>query len=237
MDCQNTKNAFLNLVDNESGIKLITPRCQMLDFGKETYNPFSVYDKTIERWLLAIDMFDQDMTAHTLRVTAISLELARLLGLNNHQMACIQYGTLLHDIGKMGIPGSIIQKPGKLTETEYQIVQRHPRYAYEWISKQNYDQETKDIPLYHHERWDGKGYPSQLKGEDIPFLARVVAVVDVWDAVTSDRPYRCAMSQNQAIEIIKSESGKQFDPDIVIAFIGLGLHANRIINYAEALIL
>ena len=196
----------------------------------------SIYDGRIDRWLQALDNYDRGITGHTLRVTAISLQLGRLLGLKKEQLVYIQYGTLLHDIGKLGIPDAIIQKPGKLTPEEYQVVQKHPLYAYEWLAKRNDFQPAKVIPLFHHERWDGTGYPRKLKGREIPLLARVVAVVDVWDAITSDRPYRRAMSNEQAIQLIKSESGTHFDPDIVKAFLKLGLVKSHTVPYSHALI-
>lgn len=194
-------------------------------------------DIKIRTWFQAMDLFDRKITEHTLRVTALSLELGRMLGLNTERLIDIQFGTLLHDIGKLGIPDEIIQKPGSLTPEEYQVVQKHPVYAYEWIAHWGDIQPSYVIPLYHHERWDGTGYPHQLKGQEIPLLARVVAVADVWDAVTSDRPYRRAIDKDKAIEIIQSESGHHFDPELVSVFMNSGTHADRVIPYSEALIL
>jgi HD-GYP domain-containing protein (c-di-GMP phosphodiesterase class II) len=189
----------------------------------------SDYDIRVKRWLRAMDLYDSEITTHTLRVTALSLEMGRFIGLTNDELVYLQYGTLLHDIGKLGIPNTIIQKPGKLSAYEYRVVQQHPIYANEWIGKGEDYEPAKVIPLFHHEKWDGMGYPYGLKGEEIPLLARIVAVVDVWDAITSDRPYRKAMSNSRAINLIKSETGHHFDPAAVDAFFQLGLYqAQRI---------
>lgn len=186
-------------------------------------------DARIERWLRAMDLYDCEMTSHTLRVTALSLELGRFMGLSHDELVYIQYGTLLHDIGKLGIPNTIIHKPSKLSAYEYRIVQLHPLYANEWITKRDDFEPAKVIPLFHHEKYDGSGYPYGLKGNEIPLLARIVAVVDVWDAVTSDRPYRKAMSNDRAISLIRSEAGRHFDPAAVDAFFQMGLYqAQRI---------
>lgn len=180
-----------------------------------------VYDKKVERWLQAMDLYDKEITEHTLRVTALSLQLAKGLGFSGKDLAYIQYGTLLHDIGKLGIPEKILRKPGKLTPYEYQVVKQHPVYAHEWLLSKNDFQQAKVIPLFHHERWDGVGYPYGLKGKEIPIFARLVAVTDVWDAITSDRPYRKAMSEHEALTLISSQSGKHFDPKIVEVFLTL----------------
>ena len=183
-----------------------------------------VYDKRVERWLQAMDLYDSEITEHTLRVTSLSLLLGRGMGFNKTDLAYIQYGTLLHDIGKLGIPEKIMKKPGKLTPYEYQIVKQHPIYAHEWLLSQKDYQPAKVIPLFHHERWDGGGYPYGLKGKEIPIFARLVAVVDVWDAITSDRPYRKAMGEAEALSLIISQSGKQFDPEIVELFLALKIY-------------
>lgn len=235
-ECSNLQKSFIELVERHSGQEISDQLNLVMDFEKMKAHLLSVYDGRIERWLQAMDIYDRGITGHTLRVTAISLELGRLLGLKKEQLVYIQYGTLLHDIGKLGIPDSIIQKPGKLTRDEFQVVQKHPLYAYEWLSKRDDFQPAKVIPLFHHERWDGTGYPRRLKGKEIPLLARVVAIVDVWDALTSDRPYRGAMSNEQAIDLIKSESGTHFDPDIVKAFLQLGVAKTRSAPYSQALV-
>ncbi|MCB2202380.1 HD-GYP domain-containing protein [bacterium] len=197
------------------------------NFEQMKQNLTVLYDRKVERWLRAMDLYDREITEHTLRVTALSLQLAQAMNFSADQLEFIQYGTLLHDIGKLGIPEKIMQKPGKLTTFEYQVVQQHPLYAHEWLIHRPAFEPAKVIPLYHHERWDGTGYPYGLKGKEIPVLARVVAVSDVWDAITSDRPYRKAMSQDQALSLIHSKSGTHFDPEVVDAFLSVGLHEEQ----------
>lgn len=197
------------------------------NFEQMKQNLTVLYDQKVERWLRAMDLYDREITEHTLRVTALSLQLAQGMNFSAAQLEFIQYGTLLHDIGKLGIPEKIMQKPGKLTASEYQMVQQHPLYAHEWLIHRSEFEPAKVIPLFHHERWDGTGYPYGLKGEEIPILARIVAVCDVWDAITSDRPYRKAMDQSQALSLIHSKSGTHFDPQVVDAFLSIGLHEEQ----------
>jgi HD-GYP domain-containing protein (c-di-GMP phosphodiesterase class II) len=218
---------FIDFIDPTSGKGISGHMNLSCDFDQMKRDLLVIYDNKVERWLQAMDLYDHEITEHTLRVTALSLKLAEGLGFSQTELIYIQYGTLLHDIGKLGIPEKIMQKPGKLTPYEYQVIKNHPVYAHEWLINQSDYQPAKVIPLFHHERWDGGGYPYGLKGEEIPILARVVAVVDVWDALTSDRPYRQAMSAARAVEIITSESEKQFDPDIVKMFLKLGIHESQ----------
>lgn len=196
----------------------------------------SHYGNEISLWLSALDLYDRGITAHTLRVTARSLVLGRFMGLSEANLRHLQYGTVLHDIGKLGIPEKIIQKPGKLTSEEYDVVKEHPVYAFNWLKRCSDHLPANVIPLYHHERWDGMGYPQGLSGENIPLLARIVAVVDVYDAVTSDRVYCRAISKNKAMALIQSESGKQFDPYVVKAFSNLGIDGITRVHLADALI-
>ena len=201
-----------------------TDRLKLITEFKKIKNELSLFsDQNANRWLHALDLYDSEITEHTLRVTSLSIKLAYSLGLSKRDMANIQLGTLLHDIGKLGIPESIMQKPGRLTPYEFQVVQEHPLYALEWLAKHPHYKPAMVIPLYHHEWWDGTGYPFGLAGEEIPRLARIVAVADVWDALTSDRPYRKAMVESQALYIITSESGTHFDPEVVEAFMNYGL--------------
>lgn len=133
----------------------------------------------------------------------------------------VRRGALLHDIGKLAIPDSILLKPGKLTEEEWAIMRKHPEYAYQMLYPIAYLRPALDIPYWHHERWDGKGYPRGLKGEEIPLSARIFAVVDAWDAMRSDRPYRKALSVEEALAEIEKGAGTQFDPKVVAAFLSL----------------
>lgn len=177
------------------------------------------YDSTLEGWIGALDLRDRETVGHTQRVTGLTVELARAVGLPEEDLVHVRRGALLHDIGKMGIPDSILQKPGPLTDDEWVIMRRHPQYAYELLSPISFLRLALDIPYCHHEKWDGTGYPRALKGERIPLAARVFAVLDVWDALCYDRPYRAAWPEAKALEYIRAESGKHFDPHIADAFL------------------
>jgi PAS domain S-box-containing protein len=179
------------------------------------------YDKTIEGWVVALDLRDRETEGHTQRVTEMTIRLARNLGCTDEEMLHIRRGALLHDMGKMGIPDEILQKPGPLTEEEWEVMRRHPQYAYQMLSPISYLNQALIIPYYHHERWDGSGYPHGLKGEEIPLFARLFAVVDVWDALSSDRPYRKRMPPKDVIEYLQQESGKLFDAYIVEKFLSM----------------
>ncbi len=173
------------------------------------------YDATIEGWSRAMDLRDKETEGHTQRVTSLALELASLFGIKDEDLVGIRRGALLHDIGKMGIPDAILLKPAKLTEEEWDIMKKHPTLAFEMLSPIHYLQSAMDIPYCHHEKWDGTGYPRGLKGEQIPLAARIFSIVDVWDALTSDRPYRKAWSNEKTLEYLKSESGTSFDPQVL----------------------
>jgi PAS domain S-box-containing protein len=179
------------------------------------------YDATIEGWARALDLRDRDTEDHTQRVAAAAVRLARRLGLGEDELLRIRRGAVLHDIGKMAIPDSILLKNGPLTADEWDEVRRHPRYAHELLSPIPYLAESLDIPRYHHERWDGTGYPYGLKGKAIPLAARLFAVIDVFDALTSPRPYRAGWDLKLARDYLKQEAGKKFDPEIVAEFIGM----------------
>jgi HD-GYP domain-containing protein (c-di-GMP phosphodiesterase class II) len=179
------------------------------------------YDTTIEGWSRALDLRDEGTEGHTERVTEMTERLALALGVDESELVHIRRGALLHDMGKMGIPDSILLKRGALTNSEWEIMRRHPVYAHEMLSHIIYLKRSLDIPYCHHEKWDGTGYPRGLKGEEIPLAARIFAVVDVWDATTSDRPYRVAWPQEKARAFILEESGKYFDPHIVTVFLSL----------------
>ncbi|MBI3172180.1 MAG: PAS domain S-box protein [Chloroflexi bacterium] len=179
------------------------------------------YDSTLAGWARALELRDELTEGHTRRVTDLTLELARALDITEDELAHIRRGALLHDIGKMGIPDSILHKPGPLTAHESRIMQMHPQYAYELLSLIPFLQPAIDIPYCHHERWDGTGYPRGLRGKEIPLAARIFSVVDVWDALTTDRPYRAAWSRVRAREYILAESGCYFDPEIVQKFLKL----------------
>jgi putative nucleotidyltransferase with HDIG domain len=177
------------------------------------------YDATIEGWSRALDLRDHETEGHSLRVTAASLRIAEALGLDEAERVHIRRGALLHDIGKMGVPDAILLKPGRLSEDERAIMQKHAQYAYDMLSPISYLKPAIDIPYCHHERWDGGGYPRGLKGESIPLMARIFAIVDVWDALRSDRPYRKGWSDDAVRAHLIEGSGTHFDPQILETFL------------------
>jgi HD-GYP domain-containing protein (c-di-GMP phosphodiesterase class II) len=179
------------------------------------------YDTTIEGWSRALDLRDEGTEGHTERVTEMTERLARALGVEESELVHIRRGALLHDMGKMGIPDSILLKRDALSKEEWEIMRRHPAYAHEMLSHIIYLRRSLDIPYCHHERWDGSGYPRGLKGEEIPLAARIFAVVDVWDATTSDRPYRASWPKEKARQHLLDQAGKHFDPRIVSAFLAM----------------
>jgi len=179
------------------------------------------YDATIKGWSHAMDLRDKETEGHTLRVTELTLKLAGKMGVSKQNLVHIRRGALLHDIGKLGVPDQILLKPDKLTDQEWIIMRQHPNYALEMLKPISYLQPALDIPYCHHEWWDGSGYPRGLKGEQIPLAARLFAIIDVWDALRSDRPYRSAWSEKKSLEYIKSQAGTHFDPDVVQAFLEL----------------
>lgn len=144
---------------------------------------------------------------------------AEILGINGKELVNVRRGALLHDIGKLGVPDSILLKPGKLTDEEMAVMKRHPAIAYDILSPIPFLREALDIPYLHHEKWDGSGYPKGMAGDTIPVPSRIFAVIDVWDALRSDRPYRSAWNEDRIIEYLKAERGRHFDPAIVDVFL------------------
>ena len=179
------------------------------------------YDATIEGWAKAIELRDGDTEGHSRRVVALTMNLARKMGVSDEELVHMRRGALLHDIGKMAIPDGILLKSGKLSHEEWLVMKKHPSYAHDMLSKIDYLQQALDIPVSHHERWDGSGYPQGLEGKNIPLQARIFAVVDVWDALQSDRPYRDAWTEDKTIQYLKDQSGKEFDPRVVKEFLEL----------------
>ncbi|WP_448517745.1 HD domain-containing phosphohydrolase [Pseudothermotoga sp.] len=209
---------FFDTIVNQ--IKIAIERIVLLGDLRETnLKLLKAYDETIEALAQAIDMRDAETFGHSKRVADLTVKIAKALGVEEEKLIHIRRGALLHDIGKLAVPDRILLKPGKLDEEEWKIMKMHPLYAQNMLSKIEYLQPASDIPLYHHERWDGSGYPFGLKGEDIPLSARIFAVVDVYDALSSDRPYRKAWTKQEAIDYIKNESGRLFDPKVVEVFL------------------
>lgn len=176
------------------------------------------YEKTIEGWARATDLRDHETEGHSRRVTELTVALARAMGVGEEALVDIRRGALLHDIGKIALPDSILLKPGPLTDEEIAVMRKHPEHARGFIEQIGFLKPALAIPYSHHERWDGTGYPLGMKGEQIPLEARIFAIVDVWDALTSDRPYRKAMDPGEAMTYIVEQSGKHFDPRVVAAF-------------------
>ncbi len=188
------------------------------DLQRTNLDLLLAYEATIEGWSRALDLRDKETEGHTRRVADLTLLMAGRMGLDAAQLAHIRRGALLHDIGKMGIPDAILLKPGRLTDEEWEIMRKHPLYAYQMLYPVQYLRPALEIPYAHHEKWDGSGYPRGLKGEEIPLAARIFAVADVWDALTSDRPYRPAWTQAEALRYIREQAGAHFDPQVVKVF-------------------
>lgn len=195
--------------------KLIQERAKLREANMQL---LSAYEATIEGWSHALDLRDRETEGHSRRVTQLTVRLAQDLGISDDDIMHIRRGALLHDMGKIGIPDSILHKPAALTDEEWTVMRKHPQLAYDMLYPIEYLRPALEIPLTHHEKWDGTGYPGGLKGEEIPIVARLFAVVDVWDALTSDRPYRPAWSQEEALTYIREQSGKHFDPQVVDLF-------------------
>ena len=181
----------------------------------------TAYDETLEGWVHALDLRDNETEGHSRRVTKMTIHFAKTLGLQSNEIVHIKRGALLHDIGKMGVPDKILHKPGPLNDEERNIMNQHPVYAYEMLSPIHYLRPAIDIPYCHHEHWDGSGYPQGLVGENIPLSARIFTIVDVWDALIMDRPYRKAWSPSKVTNYLKNQSGTLFDPSLLETFLEL----------------
>jgi putative nucleotidyltransferase with HDIG domain len=179
------------------------------------------YEATIEGWSLALEMRDDQTQGHALRVAALAVELGRAMGVGEEDLVQLRRGALLHDIGKMVVPDAILHKPGALTADEWVVMRRHPEDGRNFLGKVSYLQQALDVPYSHHECWDGSGYPRGLEGEEIPLAARIFAVVDAFDALTTRRPYREAWTELEAIAHIEARAGTHFDPRVVSVFVGL----------------
>ena len=212
---------LLTTIANQTAIAIQNLRL-VDDLQKSNRDLTLAYDATIEGWSKALELRDKETQGHTLRVTALTLALAEIMGVDKEALVHIRRGALLHDIGKMGIPDAILLKEGGLTAEEWEIMRQHPVYARDMLANISYLRPAMTIPYYHHERWDGSGYPNGLRGQEIPLEARIFAVVDVWDALTSDRPYReSAWDTAKTLRYLQSEAGTLFDPEVVDAFVRL----------------
>jgi len=177
------------------------------------------YDTTLEGWARALELRDRETEGHTRRVTELTTRLARHMGIGEDELVNIYRGVLLHDIGKMGVPDQILRKTGPLTDVEWVEMRQHPQYAFDLLAPISFLRSALDIPYCHHEHWDGSGYPRGLKGEQIPISARIFSIVDIWDALLSDRPYRKAWERERVIKYLNEISGQTLDPKVVTAFL------------------
>lgn len=213
-------HVFLRVLADQAAIASESARLYR-DLQRQSTSLSLAYDETLEGWSRALDLRDRETEGHTQRVTNLTLRLAQAFGLDPEELTHLRRGGLLHDIGKMGIPDAILHKPGPLNPDEWAVMKRHPELALELLSPIQFLRPALEIPYSHHEKWDGTGYPRGLRGEAIPLSARLFAVVDVWDALTNDRPYRPAWPRAQALAHIRAESGRHFDPRVVEAFTAL----------------
>ncbi len=221
----NSDNEWMSFLEAIGALAAIAiDNASLFDGMQRSHSELSIaYDSTIEGWSRALELRDKETKGHSQRVTVSTVKLAQIIGVKEEDLIHIRRGALLHDIGKMGIPDNILLKTGDLTEEEWQIMHKHPEYAYQLLAPIAYLRKALDIPYYHHEKWDGTGYPHKLKGEQIPLAARIFAVIDVWDALSFDRPYRKALSKDEVAKYIKAHAGTHFDPKVVEGFLKLFL--------------
>ncbi len=221
-----SETAVLNLVSNAAAGALKTSRlASSLERTSADLN--QTYDATIDGWSRALELRDFSTERHTQRVVSMTMELGKTMGLDEPELLRIKRGAQLHDIGKMGIPDTILLKPGPLDEAEWRVMRKHPVYAYELLRPIQKFNDFVDIPYCHHEKWDGTGYPRRLRGAEIPLTARLFSIVDVWDALSSNRPYRPAWPQHQVLDYIRYQSNRHFEPEITRAFLEIAKGKNN----------
>jgi PAS domain S-box-containing protein/putative nucleotidyltransferase with HDIG domain len=218
IDLDQDWRSFLESLAKQAAIAVDNAQL-FISIQQANYNLSLAYDNTIEGWSRALDLRDKETEGHSQRVTEITLSIARAIGMKDNEIVHVRRGALLHDIGKMGVPDVILFKSDQLTENEWKLMRQHPRIAYDMLFPIAYLRPALDIPYCHHEKWDGTGYPRGLKGEEIPIAARIFAVVDVSDALISDRPYRAKWPPEKVFEHIRSLSGTHFDPKVVEWFL------------------
>jgi HD-GYP domain-containing protein (c-di-GMP phosphodiesterase class II) len=209
--------AVLGLAANVAAVA-IENACLVADLRRTNVELRQAYDGTLEGWSRALDLRDKETEGHSRRVTELTVRLARAAGLSDEQTTYARWGALLHDIGKMGVPDAVLLKPGPLDDEEWRLMRLHPTHAYNVLEPISFLRPALDIPYCHHERWDGTGYPRGLCGEEIPLAARLFAVVDIWDALRSDRPYRAAWTVQRTRAHIQSLAGSHLDPGAVELF-------------------
>ncbi len=209
-----TLSALGQIVAHEKQLRIINEALH-----RSNLELIQAYDSTIEGWGYALELRDHETQGHTQRVAEITRKMAQQMGIRGNQLIQITRGALLHDIGKMAVPDTVLMKEGALTDEERRLINQHPIAAYEMLSKIEYLKPALDIPYCHHERWDGTGYPRGLKGTEIPLAARIFAVADTWDALAHDRRYHKAWSLEKVCGHIKSRAGSHFDPEVVAVFL------------------
>ncbi len=219
LEALNKKNKGFSQDDLDILLVIASQAAVAIQNAKLVMDLQNAYTSTLEGWANALDLRDRETHGHAIRVVEMTLDLATEMGINEDQLLTYRQGALLHDIGKMGVPDYILLKPGPLTEIEWDIMRQHPTFAYKLLSPITYLHPALDIPYCHHEKWDGTGYPRGLQSENIPLAARIFSVVDVWDALRSERPYREPWSIEKVRTHILSQAGKAFDPVVVEAFI------------------
>ncbi|HAV77045.1 MAG TPA: hypothetical protein DCX53_06800 [Anaerolineae bacterium] len=211
---------FLNIISGQTAIA-IDSAMMFKDLQKSNFELSLAYNATIDAWSRTLDLRDRETEGHTRRVTDLTIRFAAMNGVKDADLIHIRRGSTLHDIGKVAIPDHILFKPGPLTHEEWETMRQHPKYAVDLLSPIKYLEPAMEIPHWHHERWDGTGYPDRLGNAEIPYSARIFALADVYDALTSNRPYRNAWSKKDAIQYIENQSGKHFDPRLVPDFLNL----------------
>ncbi len=211
---------LMSLIANTAAIA-IENAALFTNLQKANQDLIHAYDTTLEGWALALELRDQETRGHSSTTLDLTMQFCRAVGIPETELPYIRRGALLHDIGKMGIPDNILLKEGPLTDEEWVVMRRHPVYAFDLLNKIDFLDRSLDIPYCHHEHWDGSGYPRGLKGEEIPLTARIFAIVDVWNALQRDRPYRPAWPREKTIAYIQSQSGIQFDPQLIEIFMGM----------------
>jgi putative nucleotidyltransferase with HDIG domain len=227
---------FFNILGRQTAIA-VDNAIMLQNMQSANMELVQAYHATIEGWSRALEFRDRETQGHSQRVTELSVKLARAMGVPEEELVHVRRGALLHDIGKMGIPDSILLKPGSLNDVEQALMRQHPLYAYEMLVPIPFLRTALEIPYCHHERWDGSGYPRGLKGDKIPLSARIFALVDVWDAICSDRPYNKAWPEDKALAYVQEQSGKLFDPSVVETFLLLqtsSLRSDHVIRMSEA---
>lgn len=209
---------FLETLANQAAIAMDNAT-MFNDIQRSNIDLALAYDSTLDGWSRALDLRDRETEGHSQRVAELTVLIARAMGIGDAELVHIRRGALLHDIGKLGIPDSILHKPGPLTDDEWEVMRMHPVYAFDMLSPITFLRQSMDIPYCHHEKWDGTGYPRGLKGDKIPMAARIFSIADIWDALCSDRPYRSAYARKEALEHIKSYEGSYFDPAVLSVFL------------------